>query len=202
MVHTVIPFESWLYQCDIERGIYMSEEKVVAITGGSKGLSASELAQAVQDVAGQDVAEDQIAESLQDAAQEEVTLDANGQKIYGLVQEISDVFKGRIASGEVSPYDVAEALAIALSGTIYSTVPPQKHGLVQREAESLTRKVLKAFDHQVQKKNYMFASQLLGAAKSASYVMSHGNNILKKYQEGQAEAGRKAAEELEKQIKE
>lgn len=149
----------------------------------------------------QDTAENTTEETLQDLAQEEVQFDEAGQKVYGLVQEVVDLFKERMGSGELTPYEVAEALAISLSGTIYSVVPPKNQKIVQREAESLTRKTLKTFDQQVQKKNMMFASQLLGAAKVSSYVVSHGNRVLEEYRKGAAQAAEQAKAELEEKMK-
>lgn len=134
-------------------------------------------------------------EEVQDQAPE---IDEHSQAMMKLVEEVVDLFKPRIASGELTPYEVAEALAVSLTGTIYSIVPPEKQKTIQREAESITRKMLKAFDRQVQKKDSMFASQMLAAAKSSSYVVSHGNRILSDFRKEAAKEAEAKIDELAK----
>lgn len=130
--------------------------------------------------------------SAQDVAPE---LDARGQKLYGLVDEMVQLFKPRIESGELSPFEVAEAVSVMLSGTIVSVVPPSHLKRVQIEAEALSNYLLKQFDAKARKKNYMFIAQVLGAAKFATYVAGEGVSAITKYEQAGLEKAEQAVAE-------
>lgn len=138
---------------------------------------------------------DETKETLQDEAIKH-GLDEKGQKLYGLVDETVQLFKSRIDNGELTPWDVAEALAVTLSGTIVSIVPPPQLKAVQREADSISQYLVKRFDEKSAKKKYMFASQLLGSAKFASYIVAHGARML----DSRTAQGKKIAEEQLKDL--
>ena len=150
----------------------------------------------------EEVAKDMIEETVQNEAkiQDETQMPEEQQKVLALVQEVVDVFTPRVKEGELTPYEVAEALAIALSGTIYSVVPKHLQKQVQIEAEKLTRKTLKSFEHQIQKTNPMFVAQLLGAGKIASYVVSHGNKIIQLHAEKRKQAAEETVKELDEKL--
>jgi hypothetical protein len=170
----------------------MTEEKKVVIASAPGPNIAELVKEAAKE--GIEVEVQEVAGEQEQAPQ----LDEHSQNMMKLVEEIVDTFRPRVSSGELTPYQVAEALAVALTGTIYSIVPPNRQKVAQTEAESITRKCLKAFDNQVQKKNPMFASQLLGAAKVASYVVSHGNRVISDYHKNAVEAAQKTMDELPK----
>lgn len=150
----------------------------------------------LKDVAeAQEVAEQPATETEQVQAQE---LDEHSQQMMKLVEEIVDTFKPRIANGELTPYEVAEALSISLTGTLFSIVPPNKQKVTQTEAEAITRKMLKTFDQQAQKRRPMFVSQMLAGAKVASYIVSHGNRVIGQYREEAAKAVETSFQELDK----
>jgi len=110
-------------------------------------------------------------------------LSGHERKIYDLVDEMVTLFRPRIESGELTPYEVVEAMGITLTGTIISIVPEAHLKQVEREAESLYNYVLKNFDGRVHKRNYTFVSQLLGATRFASSVVNHGSAMIRQYKE-------------------
>lgn len=147
--------------------------------------------------------EKEVVENGQDEAvlDEDVAgLDEAGQKVYGLVKEITELFKARIQDGELSPYEVAEAISIALSGTIYSTLPPERLPQVQKESDYLLNRTMGTFHKQSESKKMLLGSQLLASAKMTSYVMSHAHNIVKNYESGKTAAAEQAISELEEKV--
>lgn len=132
-------------------------------------------------------------------AQSVAQLNAHDQKLYGLVDEVVALFRPRIDSGELKPWEVMEALSVAASGMVISMVPPHKVKLAEKEADSLSRYILKNLDTKSNKKKYMFVSQLLGAAKMSTYVMAHGARVMETYN---TQAQNTGAEQLEKLLKE
>jgi hypothetical protein len=113
----------------------------------------------------------------------EPVLSASEEKLYGLVEEIVQLFKPRVQSGEITTYELGEALAVSLSGTIISAIPEAKLAKIQKEATHISDYVLKNFEARVNKRNYGFASQLLGAAQFSTRVSSYGNELFREYQQ-------------------
>lgn len=137
---------------------------------------------------------EQAQENVQDVAPEHTH--PHNQKLYDLVDEILEVVKPRLNSGELSPWEVMEALSVATSGMVISLVPPKELNAAQREADSLSRYMLKQFDTKSNKKKMMFVSQLLGASKMTSYVMAHGARMMETYNMQAKKAGAQQLKEL------
>lgn len=113
----------------------------------------------------------------------EPAMSESEEKLYGLVEEIVELFKPRLQAGEITIYELGEALAVSLSGTMISSVPEERLPQIQKEAKHLSDYVLKTFEARVNKRNYGFASQLLGAAQFATRVSSYGNELFRQFQE-------------------
>lgn len=123
-------------------------------------------------------------------------LDEQGQKLYGLVDEIVQLFKSRIDSGELQAIEVSEAISVALTGSVMALIPPHLIPTAKREADSISNYLLKNFNAKSKKKNYMFGSQLLGATRFTSYIVSYGAMRLREIRE----QGAKIAEEKLKEM--